>query len=341
VKSHYGRKPRAGASGGLRKQLRYFSPSGRVWLPIAGAFLFARIIGELRELHRTEHVDLIHAHGPLPSGHAAMLAGKELNIPYIVSIYGLDDFPSAEQSGQAEKWCHRITHRVCAESRRVVCASEHVREQVLERTGRTCRTSVVYRGVDPELFSSSPEASSGPMIVLGGGNLTAGAGHDLLIRATAALLEEFPTVSLEILGDGPERSRLEALVRELNLVNGVRFLGCPSRSEVAAAMKRCALFALPSRSEGIECMHLEALSCGRPVIGGRAQGIAEVIQHGTNGFLVGPENERELTLAMAMLLREPQRRYSLGVAARDTILDRFTLGQQAQNLARVYRDVVP
>jgi glycosyltransferase involved in cell wall biosynthesis len=82
------------------------------------------------------------------------------------------------------------------------------------------------------------------------------------------------------------------------------------------------------------------MSCGKPVIGCREQGIAEIIQHGSNGFLVGPGNEKELTLAIAMLLRDPRRRASLGISARDTILDRLTLAHQADALARIYRESV-
>jgi teichuronic acid biosynthesis glycosyltransferase TuaC len=74
------------------------------------------------------------------------------------------------------------------------------------------------------------------------------------------------------------------------------------------------------------------------VIGCRGQGIAEIIQHGSNGFLVGPDNEKELTLALGMLLRDKPRRIQIGVAARDTILETLTLEQQAESLARIYRE---
>jgi glycosyltransferase involved in cell wall biosynthesis len=109
---------------------------------------------------------------------------------------------------------------------------------------------------------------------------------------------------------------------------------------VAAAIRRCTLFALPSRYEGLGCVYLEAMSVGKSVIGCRGQGIAEIIRHGSNGFLVGPDNEKELTLAMAMLLRDERLRRNLGAAARDTILERLTLTQQAESLARIYRESV-
>ena len=222
----------------LRKRIHYFSLPGKAWRPISGAFLFARIVGQLREFQRTERIDVLHAHGLLPCGHAAMLLSQELSIPYIVSVYGLQDL-----------------------------------------------------------------------------------------------------ISLEIFGDGPGRSRLEMLVKQQRLAGVVHFLGRQPRSEVAAKMKRCTLFALPSQSERVGCLHLEAMSCAKAVIACRGQGIAEVIDHGTNGFLVGPENERELALAMRMLLHEPERRRNLAAASRDTILDRFTVQQQARNLGRIYREV--
>ena len=103
-------------------------------------------------------------------------------------------------------------------------------------------------------------------------------------------------------------------------------------------MKRCTLFVLPSRAEQSSLLHMQAMSCGKAVIGCRGQGIAEIIQHGANGLLVGPDNEKELTLALAMLLRDKRFRGNLGAAARDTILDRLTLAHQAGNLARIYRE---
>jgi glycosyltransferase involved in cell wall biosynthesis len=269
-----------------------------------------------------------------------MLLSAELGLPYVVSVHGLDAFSDAQVSGRAGDWCRRISQRAYRSSRRVVCVSEHVRELVLEGTGPSCRTSVVYNGVDPELFSPGNEAASANPLVLSVGNLIPTKGHELLIRAVAALTPDFPAIALEIVGDGPEHDRLVTLVQELKIHDRVRFLGRKSRHEVAAAMRRCTVFALPSRYEGLGCVYLEAMSAGKPVIGCREQGIAEIVQHGSNGFLVGPDNERELTLALAMLLRDQARRRNLGVAARDTILERLTLAQQAESLTRIYRECI-
>jgi glycosyltransferase involved in cell wall biosynthesis len=340
VQPFYRAKIQAYESASSERWLRYFSLPGGLGLPTAGAFLYARIVARVRELQRLHQIDLVHAHAPLPCGQAAMLLSAELGLPFIVSVHGLDAFSTEQVKGRAGEWSRRISRRVYRSSRRVICISEHVREQVLEGTGPTCRTSVVYNGVDTGLFSPGAEPLGGNPIVLSVGNLIPIKGHALLIRAIAALGPEFPTITLEIIGDGAESSHLDALTRELKIADRVRFVGRQSRHQVAAAMQRCSVFALPSRYEGLGCVYLEAMSTGKPAIGCRGQGIAEIIQHGTNGFLVGPDNEKELTLALGMLLRDDVRRRNLGAAARDTILERFTLAHQAEILARIYREAI-
>jgi len=338
VRPVYRGRVRASRSGIPAQWLRYFSLPGGFGLPSAGAFLFARIVAKVRELQQSHRIDLVHAHGALPCGHAAMLLNAELKIPYVISVHGLDAFSTEQVKGRAGEWCRRVSLRVYFSSHRVICISERVREQVLEGTGRGCRTSVVYNGVNPELFSPGSASASDAPLLLSVGNLIPIKGHDLVIRALAALASEFPALALEIVGEGPEGPRLRALAKELQVANRVRFLGRQSRQQVADAMRRCTVFALPSRYEGLGCVYLEAMAVGKPVIGCRGQGIAEVIQHGSNGFLIGPDNERELNLALAMLLRDEALRRRLGAAARDTILGRFTLTQQAQNLVRIYRE---
>ena len=337
VQPLYRGRVRSNASDMPVEWFRYAAFPGGLGLPTAGAFVFARIVGRVRELHRVQRIDLIHAHGALPCGHAAMLLSRELNIPYVVSVHGLDAFSTVQVSGRSGEWCRRISQHAYFASRRVICVSEHVREQVLEGTGKNCRTSVVYNGVDPEMFSPGDVPFSAGPVVLSVGNLIPIKGYEVLIRAIAAIAPEFPSVALEIVGDGPEQGRLQALAQRLQVSDRVRFLGRQSRPQVALTMRGCTVFALPSRYEGLGCVYLEAMSAGRPVIGCRGQGIAEIIQHGTNGFLVGPDNERELSLALSMLLRDEERRRNLGTVARRTILEGFTLADQAERLARIYR----
>jgi teichuronic acid biosynthesis glycosyltransferase TuaC len=325
-------------AGTTKPHLVYFRLPGDVGLPTAGAFLFAKIIGKIRELNCREKIDLLHAHGSLPCGHAAMLVQRELRIPYVVSVYGNDESSLQRAVDQVAKWSRRISQRVYAESSRVLCVNEDVREKVLERVGRICRTSVVHNGVDPEVFVPTSEAREPANRVLHVSDLNGSGGQGGLIRAIASLQREFPSISLDIIGEGARSAKMRKLAQNLEVSDRVRFLSCQSRQQIAEAIKSCTLFVLLGNSEDQECALLEGMCCGKAAIVGRRDGITEIIKHGINGFLINPENEKQLELAIAILLREPQRRKNLGLAARDTILDRFTVKQQAENLMRIYRE---
>ncbi len=102
-------------------------------------------------------------------------------------------------------------------------------------------------------------------------------------------------------------------------------------------MRRCMVFALPSHYEGLGCVYLEAMSAGKPVIACRGQGIEEIIQHGTNGFLIDPGDVHRLGTTLSTLLADPQLREYTGRHARRTILQSLTLAHQAKRLEQIYR----
>lgn len=317
--------------------VRYFSIPGGAGLASAGAFLFAGILGRVRELHHRRRIDVIHAHAPLPCGHAAMLLGRELDIPFIVSVHGLDAYSTNQVPGLPGKWCRRISVRVYKSACRVICISERVREEVLQGGGNI-KTTVVYNGASTDQFSPSTGNPESAPSILTIGNLIPIKGHDVLLRAVAAIGASHPDLTLQIVGEGPERARLSALAAELKIADRVQFLGRVSRSEVARLLQHCTLFALPSRYEGLGCVYLEAMSTGKVAIGGRGQGIEEVIRHGSNGWLIDPSSTEQLASSLTTLLGNPMLREYIGQQARQTILNGFTLRHQAEALLRLYQE---
>jgi glycosyltransferase involved in cell wall biosynthesis len=315
--------------------VRFFSLPGGIGLSTAGAFLFARVLGGIRRLHASDPVHLIHAHAALPCGHAAWLLGRELKIPFVVTVHGLDAFSTRQVTGLAGKWCEQVSRSVYRAARSVICVSEHVRARVMEGAPGLAHATVVYNGADPAKFFP-PEDEPQKAMILSVGNLIPIKGHELLLRAFASLQDEFPGATLEIIGDGPERSRLEKLARAEGIGGKVRFWGRQIRSQVAGAMRRATIFALPSRYEGLGCVYLEAMSTGRPVIACRGQGIEEVIQDGVNGCLVEPDDQPGLANTLAALLRQAGLRRKMGSAARETVMQGYTQAAQAARLLRLY-----
>ena len=317
--------------------VKYFSIPGNKGLSLSGALLFSRLIGKVRKLHQRNKIDLIHTHAALPCGHAAMLLHRELGIPFLVSVHGLDAYADVQVQGRPGQWCRRVAQLVYRSASRVICVSEQVRDEVLKGCP-SARTAVIYNGVDPKMFAPGAARSVDETVILSVGNLIPTKGHAVLLRAIHAMKDSHPAVRCEIAGSGVEHARLRELTRQLQIEDRVRFLGRLPRLELANAFRRCTLFALPSFYEGLGCVYLEAMASEKLAIGCRGQGIEEIIQHGRNGWLVEPQSVDDLASGLAALLSDGGLRKSIATRGRETILSGLTLAHQAERLAAIYRE---
>ena len=321
--------------------VRFAQIPGNLGLSSAGRLLYACLLSRVQELHATKAIDVIHAHAALPCGHAAALLSKRLNIPFVITLHGLDVFNTCFTGGMPALWRRKASVDVYRAARTVICVSGKVQEVLKAGSADEIRSTVVHNGVNPILFSPTPDASQSPDLeILIVGNLQQSKGHELVLKAMAKLQSSFPRLRCRIIGEGADRGQFEALVRDLGIGSRVGFVGRQSRSEVAAAMRRCSVFALPSRNEGLGCVYLEAMSCAKPVIGCRGQGIEEVIEHGENGWLIAVDGLDELVQGLSALLGSPEMCARIGTAARQTILEKLTLSHQAQRLVGIYRQAM-
>jgi glycosyltransferase involved in cell wall biosynthesis len=329
------------SSAAAAEWIRYPQIPGNSGLSSAGRLLYARLFRRIRKLHTEKPIDVIHAHAALPCGHAARLLSKSLQIPFVVTVHGLDVFNSFFLSGMPADWRRKTSVEVYRAARSVICISGKVQEILQAGTLAETRSTIVYNGVNPSLFSPNPAdvGPSDPEILIVG-NLLPSKGHEFVLRAVRDLQPSFPQLRCRIIGEGADRARLQALVGDLGIGSQVQFAGRQSRSEVAEAMRRCSVFVLPSRNEGLGCVYLEAMSCAKPVIGCCGQGIDEVIDHGRNGWLIPVDGFEQLVQGLSALLWSPELRASIGKAARQTILEKLTLSHQAQHLIRIYRQAI-
>ena len=335
---HHGRKhaiPPAAA-----QWIRYPQLPGTLGLSSAGRLLFARLLPEVSRLHRARPIDVIHAHAALPCGHAASLLARRLSIPYVVTVHGLDVFNSCYRTDVAARWRRRATIAVYRAAATVICVSGKVQGILRDGMSSGVRSEIVYNGTDAELFLPAAPGTGSENEILVVGNLIPSKGQELVLRALHRIAPDFPQMQCRIIGEGPDRARLEALARELGVAHRVNFLGRKSRAEVADAMRRCSVFVLPSSNEGLGCVYLEAMSCAKPVIACRGQGIDEIIEHGKNGWLISAGDLDELAQALLTLLRSPDLASRIGSVARATVLNGLTLSAQAQRLAAIYRQAL-
>jgi glycosyltransferase involved in cell wall biosynthesis len=140
---------------------------------------------------------------------------------------------------------------------------------------------------------------------------------DVLVRAAAQLREELPDVRVAIVGDGPERSRLEGLVAELGLVDTVRLVGAWPPAEVPDFVAALDVAVSSSDFEGTPLAVMEYMAAAKPVVATAVGGIPDLLEDGVHGLLVPPRDPAALARGIAELLHDPARRRALGERARE------------------------
>lgn len=169
-------------------------------------------------------------------------------------------------------------------------------------------------------------------------------GHDVMLRALPSVLARIPNLMYVVVGDGDDRSRIEALADNLGLRPHFLFTGRVSDAELAALYQRSDVFALPARTvltgsevkgEGFGIVFLEAMAFGKPVIGPREGAPAEIIHHGVHGLLVNPEDPEAVAEALVELLTNPDKARDMGQAASVWAREQYSYGAFREKLKRI------
>ncbi len=140
-----------------------------------------------------------------------------------------------------------------------------------------------------------------------------------------------------IVGDGPERRRLEGMVRTLRLQSRIRFLGL--RDDVAELLQAIDLFVLPSCYEGLPNAAMEAMWAGLPVVATDIPGTNELVVHGQTGYLVPVGDTMAMAQTIRLLLRDDQLRWRMGQAGHERIRMRFGAERMVQEHVQVYLEL--
>lgn len=228
---------------------------------------------------------------------------------------------------------------------RVITVSDEIRRRLAERydPGKlvTLRNAIDTGGVKRQAagrerirrdFGIPPEA---PLIGTVG-RLVPVKNLGLFLEMAGRLRQSVPPAVFMIVGDGPERPRLEALAVRLGLGGAVRFAGF--REDAAALMAGFDLFVLSSRHEGVPLALLEAMALGLPAVVPRVGGLPEVVRDGETGFLVLPGDVEALTAACLRLLGDESLRRRTGALAAEAAEAEFSLPRLREGLLAIYRD---
>lgn len=210
--------------------------------------------------------------------------------------------------------------------------SEHWQNRLIELGCPAERTFVHHMGIDCSKFEFRPRRlDDGPVRLMSVARFVEKKGLYYATRALAKLAETHANVEYNLVGDGPLRPKLEALVDELGVREQVRFLGWQTHDQVAELLDEMHLLVVPSvtalngDTEGIPMVLMEAMARGLPVVSTYHSGIPELVDDGVNGALVPERDIRGLADKLAWLVDNPDQWEDLGRAGRAKVEEEFNV----------------
>lgn len=293
-------------------------------------FLEATILARYLEEKDIGH---IHNHFVFGSATVAALASELTGIPYSFTLHGPADLLRPYDWDLARKTAH---------ARFVATISHYARSQVMFFSDPADweKLHIIHCGVSPEKYATTedpvaiPPRRDNEVRALFVGRLAPVKGLRVLFEALAKVRDDLPNLHVVIVGDGPERARLEKAAASLG--DAVTFTGYLSQAEVAGAMRATDFFVLPSFAEGVPVVLMEALASARPVLATQVAGVGELVEDGKTGFLVPPGDAEALADRIRQLASDPELRARMGAAGPAVVTQDFDIRIEAARLARLF-----
>jgi teichuronic acid biosynthesis glycosyltransferase TuaC len=278
----------------------------KVGMSTAPFLLAAACARSLRKvLERGYQFDVIDAHYFYPAGVAAMLLGRHFGKPVVITARG-SDINLIAQYTIPRKFIIWAARRAAA----VVAVSQALKYSLEQLGVDAAKVCVLRNGVDADAFRPLDRDVERARLGIEGrllisvGNLVELKGNDLAIRS----LKSSPDATLFLIGDGPDRRRLESIARETGVGERVRFIGTVAQTDLPRFYSAADALVLASSREGWPNVLLEAMACGTPVVAARVGGTPEVVTSPVAGVLFEPRTVQALTSALQELLGSPPRR---------------------------------
>jgi glycosyltransferase involved in cell wall biosynthesis len=335
--------PLAGSTDVYGMYLRRMLPEGN---RLKGLLSFALYLpATLRRLRRwldRVQAEVVHVHFLIPQGLYVSAIRPGARWRLAITFHGTDAYALPQRAPLYRALVRRAARGADA----ITAVSGDLLRAVREAIpGLRVPARVILNG-NP-LVRPRPAAAPSPAVatpppdghVLAVGSLIARKGYDVLIRAVRRARDRGRELDVAVVGTGPEADRLAALSRELGVADRVLLLGEVPHVELGTFYQRAGCFAHCAREEAFGLVLLEAMSCGKPVVATRVNGIPEIVRHGETGLLVPPDDPDALAEALLALDADPALRARLGEAGRRLAETDVTWTRVLDGYEALYREL--
>jgi glycosyltransferase involved in cell wall biosynthesis len=292
-------------------------------------------------------IDIIHLHFIGTNSFFCWVASKIIKTPFVATAHGIDVCPKNLFEGLIIRFYLLFPKKIMVVSRFTYrLAAKYVNRKKLV---------VINNGVDMAKLSVKENIRElrekygvgDKKVLLSVGGLVERKGIHTIIKSLDEVIKRFPNLIYFVIGKGPEKKKLKNLAKSLKVDKYIKFLGFVNNKEIAKYFALCDIFILMSKTikekkgiEGFGIAYIEAGALGKPVIGGKAGGTSDAIEDGKTGFLVEPEDYKELSKKIILLLKNKKLRNKMGSAGKERVLKRFLWKHNVKKTLKVYKEAI-
>ncbi len=257
------------------------------------------------------------------------IAGKLSTRPIVVARSGLPILRN--------NWIYRLTYRMLVDG--IITNTEAIKTRYLSFGWlEEDFIRVIYNGVDikpiPQVDKNKLRKkyflpTDGPIVGIIG-RLVPQKQHNMFLEVAKNIVSEVPNINFLIVGDGPLLEEIERMILQLNLQNCVYLTGF--HEDLTELYLLCSVVLLTSENEGMPNVVMEAMHYARPVVAFNVGGVPELINSPETGIIVPPNDIAEMTMATLQLLRNPRKAMAIGNAARERIINHFSVDFMAKQV---------
>ncbi|WP_316736887.1 glycosyltransferase family 4 protein [Pedobacter aquatilis] len=300
------------------------------------------IWNEVKQLISAQKIDLIHAHGTRANSNT-FFSAKSLKIPLLYTVHGWSFHPD---QNPAVKFIRSASERFLVNvANKTICVSQ---SNLVEGKGKFPMKNavVIANGINRDKFNPDKEFKNirsefqiSKEVTLVGyiARITHQKSPLTFLKAIDAINNK-ENLKFLIVGDGDLKADMLALAKELNLEQHIIFVDF--RSDIPEILSAVDIFCLPSLWEGLPIALLEAMSMRKTIVASNIDGITDLIVHNSNGLLIEPNDVKGIADAITLLAADKDLSEKLGLAAENTVKEKFNVGLMTKKIEQVYQEFI-
>lgn len=295
----------------------------------------------LAKTFEKKDIDLVHVHTPFSLGASGVGAARHLHLPAVGTFHTMlpeyTHYLSKTLGLLLKKFGWKYVTWFYGRFNALTVPSRPIKKSLVERDLEN--VYVIPNAVDTDHFHPSEEPKNENPTILFVGRIGREKKLEDLIDSAVHVVNEYPKAEFRIIGKGPDKDWYKELVEKRNISDNFFFEGYVESPELLKAYQSCDVFAIPSDTETQGLVSLEAMACGKPVIGANALGLKDVITHEDDGYLFQPGNPDELANYLIKLLGNSKLRRKMGKNARKKA-EQFSAERVGKKWIRFYSSLI-